>query len=311
MSKYVDALLGVAVGDAFGVPVEFLTRKSLEQNPVITMMGYGTHHQPIGTWSDDTSMTMCLAESLIDGYDSERIGKNFVAWYKQAKWTAHNEVFDIGHTTRESLENIIKGQSAESAGLIGENSQGNGSLMRILPLLFHIHDRSPSHRWDIVRRNSAITHGHINCAIACFIYLEVARCLLYGDDASTAYFTGIQRARSALMEIPKSVFDLVLSGSLRDVGEKDISGSGYVVHTLEASLWCILNTGSFKDALLKAVNLGEDTDTTGAVAGGLAGLLYSEDAIPPEWLQPLARRWDIVDIAERMEQKYGSSWKDR
>ena len=173
-----DALLGVAIGDALGVPVEFIKREELIEQPHVRMLGFGTHQQPAGTWSDDTSLTMCLAESLLEGFNSERIGNSFVAWYEKKHWTARNEVFDIGNTTKRAIQNLIAGTAAEEAGPDSNNAQGNGSLMRIMPLLFYTYNLSPHDRWDITRRVSSITHGHINCAIACFIYLELARWII-------------------------------------------------------------------------------------------------------------------------------------
>ncbi len=310
-----DALLGIAIGDALGVPVEFLKREDIDKNPVLGMRGLGTHKQPVGTWSDDTSLTMCLAESLLEGFNSERIGKSFVGWFDQNHWTAHNQVFDIGNTTKYALQSIKDGVPAEEAGPTNENSQGNGSLMRIMPLLFYTYNLSPHDRWDITRRVSAITHGHINCAIACFIYLEFARWIISpltsGDTKLDHLGHAIGSVRSVMDKYyyDLSPFERILNHGLNELQREEIKSSGYVVHTLEASIWCYLNTADFNSAVLKAVNLGDDSDTTGAVTGGLAALKYGLADVPHEWLDFLARRWDIYDVGERLEAKYKlSTW---
>lgn len=133
-----SALLGVAVGDALGVPVEFKSRQEISQNPVTTMIGYGTHNQPPGTWSDDSSLTFCLAEALTNDFCLDEIGQNFVKWYNENYWTPNGEVFDIGGTTKQAILRIAKGENPELAGSSKETDNGNGSLMRILPLLFYL-----------------------------------------------------------------------------------------------------------------------------------------------------------------------------
>lgn len=305
-----DALLGVAIGDALGVPVEFLKRENIAKSPITGMVGFGTHDQPAGTWSDDTSLTMCLAESLLQGFNSERIGKNFVAWLYQNHWTARNQVFDIGNTTKLALQGIKIGVPAEEAGPNKHDAQGNGSLMRIMPLLFYTYDLSPHDRWDITRRVSSITHGHINCAIACFIYLEFARWIISPMASGGTKLDRLSHTISSVRAVMEkydydlSPFERILSYGLHELQQEEIKSSGYVVHTLEASIWCYFNTADFQSAVLKAVNLGDDTDTTGAVTGGLAALKYGLNDVPHQWLDCLARRWDIYDVGERLEEKY-------
>ncbi len=308
LSRIKSVLFGVAVGDALGVPVEFKSREQIRKNPISDMTGYGTHSQAPGTFSDDSSLTFCLAEALTEEFDTHTIGNNFIRWANDNYWTAAGDVFDIGIATREALAKISKGAEATHAGGKDVSSNGNGSLMRIAPLLFYIMDKSIHERYEITRQVSSITHAHIRSVIACFYYLEFAGQILSGVDKKQVYKNLQTEVKEFLMSnavdaAEISVFDRLLKDDIYKLTEDKISSSGYVLHTLEASIWCLMNTDSYKDAVLKAVNLGEDTDTTAAVTGGLAGLIYGYDNIPAEWINKLARAKDISDLALRMEKK--------
>ncbi len=167
-------IFGVCVGDALGVPVEFRSREQLKRSPVTKMRALGTHHQPAGTWSDDSSLMLCLADSLFTEYNLEDIALKFLQWYNAEIWTPHGRVFDIGIATSQAIHRISKGVSPTLCGGTTEFDNGNGSLMRILPLLFYIKDFSIEKRFDTVKDVSSITHGHIRSVLACFIYLELA-----------------------------------------------------------------------------------------------------------------------------------------
>lgn len=306
--KVKDALLGVAVGDALGVPVEFKSREYLSQNPVTDMIGYGTYNLPPGTWSDDSSLTFCLAEALTQGFDPYLIGQYFVKWYQENFWTPRGQVFDVGIATRQAVSRILRGENPESAGGTDEYSNGNGSLMRILPLLFYIFDKPIYERYEITRKVSSLTHGHIRSVIACFYCLEFARQICQGKEKFEIYKNLQSEIPNFLTTLPApseeiALFDRLFRKEIYSLPENEIASDGYVLHTLEASVWCLLTTENYKDAVLKAVNLGNDTDTTGAVTGGLAGLLYGFESIPQNWLQQLARYEDIVRLAERLANK--------
>ncbi|MBD0259675.1 MAG: ADP-ribosylglycohydrolase family protein, partial [Cytophagales bacterium] len=286
------ALLGLAVGDALGVPVEFKSRDSLRHRPVTGLTGYGTHNQPPGTWSDDSSLAFCLADSLCRKYDLDDAAKHFIKWYQYGHWTPHGKVFDIGNTTRAAIERLMQGKSPILAGGFGEADNGNGSLMRILPLLFHVHHLPVEERFRLTSEISSLTHGHLRSVLACFIYLEFAQQLLAGNDMQHAYENMIKEVNAFLEAKPFNPNEIqkfirILNGSLAEKTEAEIRSGGYVLHTLEASLWCLLTEDTYAAAVLKAVNLGEDTDTTGAVTGGLAGLRYGTAVIPGEWLEGL------------------------
>lgn len=298
-------LFGVAIGDALGVPVEFQTRKEISKKPVKDMIGFGTHNQPPGTWSDDSSLTFCLAEALTQSFNLTTIGQNFVKWYYQAYWTAHGEVFDVGIATRKAIAGLVEGVRPDLAGGIDVSSNGNGSLMRILPLAFYIKDRSIHERYELIKQVSSITHAHIRSVIACFYYIEFALQLLNGCSPSVAYINTQSLVSNHLFDLsinPDEIvlFDRLLKHNIAESSEDDILSSGYVVHTLEASIWCLLTTNSYETAVLKAINLGDDTDTTGAVTGGLASLAYGFDSIPARWVAKVARNNDINELAKRL-----------
>lgn len=294
------ALLGVCVGDALGVPVEFRSRGDLDKTPVTAMTGYGTYNQPPGTWSDDSSLTLCLAESLTRGYDLRDIGDTFVRWYHDSHWTPHGVVFDAGGTTREAVFNLFKGDVApQEAGPAHENANGNGSLMRILPMAFFTRHLPVAVRWRMIADVSGLTHGHVRAKTACIAYVEFAIALLESDGPAQA-MERMRRAIAGYLDDPEELryFYNLTHLDISTFERRQIRSSGYVVHTLEAALWSLLTSDSFEACVLKAVNLGDDSDTTGAVTGGLAGLRFGLEAIPREWIDALARREDIIALAD-------------
>ena len=300
-----DALIGLAVGDALGVPVEFKSRDTLRSSPVTDMIGFGTHQQPAGTWSDDSSLAFCLAECLIEGYTPQKLGDFFVKWLFNAHWTPHGQVFDVGMATSQSIRRIKEGCPPEIAGGMDEQDNGNGSLMRILPLVFYILEKPIEERFRLTKEVSSITHAHIRSVIACFYYLEFARLLIKGHSRESAY----KELKKTVMEYLQSIeieagetglFHRLLVDDIASIEEGKIYSSGYVLHTLEASIWCLLTTNSYSEAVLRSVNLGSDTDTTGAVTGGLAGILYGYDSIPKEWVSKLARLDDVLKLADNL-----------
>ena len=272
-SKLHDAILGLAIGDALGVPYEFKKRGSFL---CTEMVGYGTHNQPEGTWSDDTSMVLATLDSLKSN-DGKIVLKDmferFNYWLLYGDYTAHGEVFDAGIATCKALQT---GKSQT-----GEYDNGNGSLMRILPLAF-----VPCTD-DEIRAVSAITHGHRISMDACVIYVHIAKRLLAGESICEI--------------IPTLQYDKPFDRLHRidQISTSEIKSSGYVVDTLEAALWAVCHKSnnvekekSFRNGLLDAVNLGQDTDTVGAVAGGLAGIIYGLDEVS-DWVETLQNREEL------------------
>ena len=309
MSSIKAGIFGLVVGDALGVPVEFKKREQLKINPVKEMLGYMSWNQPPGTWSDDSSLTLCLVEQLSKKYDIEQLGKLFVKWYKFGHWSAHGKLFDIGGTTRHSLNRIVKGDSAYFSGDFFEEDNGNGSLMRILPLAFFLEkEEDLDYIYTKVKEVSSITHAHFRSVFACFIYIVFALELLKKKDKIEAYQNMKIKAKNFLKTKefnPNEIkyFERILNSNINDIPENEIDSSGYVLHSLEASLWCFLTTETYSDAVLKAVNLGGDTDTTGAITGGIAGIYYGFESIPEDWIDVLARKQDIEDVCEKLREK--------
>jgi len=309
-NKVLDGLFGLCVGDALGVPVEFTSRSRLKENPVTDMIGWGTHNQPPGTWSDDSSLAFCLAESLCNGFDLHDIADKFCKWLYEAYWTPHGVVFDVGNATQHAISRLKKGVNPVEAGGKDESSNGNGSLMRILPLAYYLEKSSKLQQFEITHQVSCLTHGHIRSQIACGMYIQLAINILNGHTPKLAYEIMKDVVLEYYSKQPYTAelknFARILESDISQLPEHSIKSSGYVVDTLEASMWALLNNNSYKDTVLAAVNLGGDTDTTGAVAGGLAGLYYGYDNIPGSWINMIARKDDIIELANKLDDKiYG------
>ncbi|GAA4075074.1 ADP-ribosylglycohydrolase family protein [Flavobacterium cheonanense] len=314
-NKVIDCLLGVAVGDALGVPFEFKRTFEMIENPATEMTEYGTHHQPVGTWSDDSSLTFCLAESLADNYDLADMAKKFINWRDNNYWTANGEVFDIGITTNNAiseLEEIVDYKNYEKLKALknqaSELDNGNGSLMRILPLLFYIKKKGIKEQFEIIWEASALTHKHIRAAMSCFIYLKLAEYLLNGEEKELAYTT----MKADVLQLWDDIkfdkleqqhFKRIIQNHILETKREDLKSGGYVIESLEASLWCFMNESDYKNALLSVINLGHDTDTTGAITGGLAGLYYGISNIPENWIKVIKRLNDIVELGNKLNNK--------
>lgn len=315
-NKPVDALLGIAIGDALGVPYEFKTQFEMNKNPAKEMVGYGTYSQPKGTWSDDSSLTFCLAESLLNGYDLADIASKFIAWKKDSFWTARGEVFDIGVTTSRAitrLQIILRDEKLEDLKLLkysgDEYDNGNGSLMRIMPLLFYIKGKPIAEQFEIIRDVSALTHRHIRAAMCCLIYLRMSEHILNGKDKVDSYAEMRKEVldfwiKMKFAEQERNHFLRIIQNDIREVAREDLKSGGYVMESLEASLWCFLKKENYSETVLEAINLGHDTDTTAAIVGGLAGLFYGAKNIPEDWITSIARMEDIIELGNQLNKKY-------
>ena len=307
--KIKSVMLGHAVGDALGVPVEFCTREELQTNPITGMRGFGTYPYPEGCWSDDTSMSLAALDSLTTGkLDFDDIMARFGEWYYNDAYTPTGEMFDVGNTCSFAIENYFADKkSIDKCGLSGERSNGNGSLMRIHPFVLYAYAKNLSDKeWmDIIEQASAITHRHERSRIGCLIYAFILLYLLTYPTKGIIK-NALSRVEHYLHDrLEFSHYKRIFEPGFAELPLEEIKSSGYVVDTLEAALWCLLNTNSYRECVLKAVNLGDDTDTVAAVAGGLAGALYGCDAIPTEWLNTLQRR----DYIEEMCKKAGAAWR--
>ena len=306
-----DGIVGFAVGDALGVPHEFSPREILKVSPVTDMTGYGMHNQPEGTWSDDTSMTLATMDGVINsGYvDYFEIANNFCLWSSGKAFSAHGKLFDIGITTHNALKNYITNDVLPTqAGLNGYYDNGNGSLMRILPLAYYFKENPTSdyEMADIIDDLSSITHRHEISCLGCYLYTKYALSLLNGKDFKDSYNDLMNVDTTMYSNSSVMVYQRVLNGELLDLDETKVKSSGFVVDSLEASIWSCLQTDNYKDAVLKAINLGGDTDTIGGLAGGLAGIKYGINGIPSKWLDTLVKR----DYIEELSNSYQNTIKE-
>lgn len=302
-SQILGSLWGSVVGDALGVPVEFHTRSQLSADPVIGMRAHGTHDQPAGTWSDDTSLVLCTIESLLtsNGLNTKDMAGRFVRWLLEAHWTPHGKTFDVGIAARQAIARFAAGKPAERCGGREEFDNGNGSLMRILPAALWFLRAHQSIALEAIHRISSITHAHPRSQMACGFFALFIRAQRNGKTPAEALHDAWDHARQAYASADEfreewPAFVRLHPHTLPHLPEADIRSTGYCVHTLEASIWCLLHAASFEQAVLSAVNLGDDTDTTASVAGALAGMHFGHAAIPAAWLQPIARHDEIQSL---------------
>ncbi len=323
MTESKSGIIGFAVGDALGVPVEFKYRDSLKEHPVTDMQEYGTHNQPKGTWSDDTSMVLATIDGLIqDKYDFSKIMDNFILWMDYSWYTANEIVFDIGNTTRMALLNYKKLENKtidnlSKCGLYDENSNGNGSLMRILPIVYLLPINNNYERWIYdnhihhISDLSSMTHGNPISIMGCLIYAFFARLLMENKDKNKSfqillnckkYFKKLNVRKYLGIKCNSFYkYERIFNSKFLKISESKIASTGYVVYTLEACIWCFMTTDSYEEAVLKAVNLGHDTDTVAALTGALAGICYGYSSIPEIWLNNLAKKEFIIDLCNKFD----------
>ena len=296
-------IYGLVVGDALGVPVEFEKRDTYS---IIDMVGYGTYNQPPGTWSDDTSLTLALMEHLGEKSDLSILIDKFVS-YRDGYLTPFGYCFDIGIATNEAIERYLSGISPEVCGGKDERSNGNGALMRISPLVFLLlKNFNLINQVKVIKKYTTVTHGHPMSIVASIIYFFLLKDMLFNDslpevlDSVQIKLEEIFSQNSEYLEEYENHFKEIFDEEFYHKSREEIKSTGYVVDTLKACLWCIGTTNSFKDAVLKAVNLGEDTDTIGAITGTLAGAKYSLASIPKEWIEKLANKALIDEKCEQL-----------
>lgn len=288
--RALGALLGLAAGDAVGTTLEFRARDSYP--PLTDMVGGGPFGLAPGVWTDDTSMALALAESLAErgGLDPADLMGRFVRWWRNGEYSPTGRCFDIGVATRAALARF-ETTGDPDAGSTDPMSAGNGSLMRLSPVAIWGLGAGEAAMRDAARAQSRTTHAAPACLHACEGYALILRAAIRGEPKDAA-----MRAAEAL-GAPEPIGP-ILTGSWRGEARDAIRSSGYVAHSLEAALWCVGETGTFRDAVLLAANLGDDADTTAAIAGQLAGALHGAGGIPPEWLAKLAWR-DRIEAAAR------------
>lgn len=300
-------LYGAAVGDALGVPYETESYESMMTNPCTGMTGYGHHRQPAGTWSDDTSMTLCTADSLCKGFDPDNMMKKFMLWKDRKQYTATGVVFDVGRTCRKAINQFNEGVPALLCGDASVNGNGNGSIMRILPMVLYQMFMCPVTDIELerflapVHEASVLTHAHPVAQICCGLFALTIREFFIKENSKKSHLEIVQCAFEkgrAFYESRGEMFqeeirkpDLFIEPvKLLQLQGKELPNWGYVINTWNITLLSFLTTDSFRDCVLKAINMGGDTDTNGAVAGALSGSIYGMKSIPEEWINALQNK---------------------
>lgn len=288
-------LLGLAVGDAVGTAVEFRPRGSFP--PVTDMIGGGVFDLAPGQWTDDTAMALCLATSLVEcgGFDAADQMRRYCRWQDEGYLSSTGRCFDIGGTVAAALRRFREA-GEPFAGSSDPRSAGNGCIMRLAPVaLFAGDDLALAER--LAADSARTTHGAAECVDACRLFARILVRALSGEAREVVLFADAERFRG------EPAIAAIARGEYRSKSAEMIRGSGYVVECLEAALWCFANAESYREAILLAANLGDDADTTAAVCGQVAGAFYGEAGIPARWLALLARREEIVALADRLGER--------
>jgi len=312
---WIDGMMGLVVGDALGLPVQFMSRNEIKnrpEGPVTEMEAGGVYNMPAGTWSDDSSMALATLASIIEQQDADPsdIMAQFVKWEVKGEYTPFGEAFDQGNTCMASICQFIKNPDVNTCGATGEYANGNGALMRILPACLYYYERqkkvctSEDEAIHGIHSIGGLTHNHLRSQMCCGLYYFMVKSIIDGfsdtkkrdGTLSNLLQEGIDKGLKYYGHDIRNLTEMAYLGRLFhlsefvDVPEDQIKSSGYVIDCIEAAVWCLITTDTFKDCMLKAVNLGDDTDTVAAIAGGLAGLYYGYDAIPKEWISVIKKR---------------------
>lgn len=319
-TTFYDGLYGLAVADALGVPYEGEKFSAMREKPCTGMVGYGHHDQPAGTWSDDTSMTLCVADSLCKGFDPDDMMRKFSQWKNKHFYTATGVIFDVGRSCRRAIDQYMEGMPADFCGDSSFDGNGNGALMRILPTALYqcqfcpVDDDHLESFLDPIHAASSITHAHAVGLICCGLYSLTLREWLCNTDPKKTLAaiseTAFEKAKIVYNRMGNEFADYVNNPEyfvhpvkLAMRAEEDLPTWGYAVNTWNIALWSLLTTDNYRDCVLKAVNLGGDTDTNAAIAGSIAGIIYGKDTIPEEWVNTLLNKPLLDKIAEKFTQK--------
>ena len=310
---WLNGIMGVIIGDALGCPVQFRTREEVARHPITGMRGYGTFNLPEGSWTDDSSLTIALLESICRTrtIDLDDIMENFMKWLYDGEFTPYGQSYDIGRGTMQAIDRYRRNRNAKKCGGDEEWNNGNGSLMRILPACIYCSEMairggfSERDAIDTIHAVGSLTHAHIRSNIGCGLYYFMVKEILTGDGSlperlQDGLSSGFSFYESCLADKGNlHYYDRLRDlAAFKDLPADKIKSGGYVVDSLEAAVWSLITTDGFETALLKVVNLGDDTDTVGAIAGGLAGLFYGYSAIPEEWLSAIKRREWIEEMCQ-------------
>ena len=304
-NQYLAAIIGHAVGDAMGFPTEFSKREELLKNPVLEMIDSPDEGQPAGSWSDDTAMEIATIDSFIHKkcFDYKDIMDRWVKWINESEYTSTGVTFDIGRTCLKAIKKYCNGSAPLQCGSTSINENGNGSLMRILPVALYAYMRNLD---DISIQRltdemSSLTHAHEVSRLGCYIYVQFVICLLKGYEKEDAYRYVQDLDYSSYNVNSINLYTRILDGQIEGQILDDIKSTGYIVDTLECVLWIFMNARNYKEAIIASTNIGGDTDTIGAIVGSMAGIYYGIDSIPSKWLDKLQRKEYLVELTSKFE----------
>ena len=304
-NQYLAAIIGHAVGDAMGIPTEFSKREELLKNPVLEMIDSPDLGLPAGSWSDDTAMEIATIDSFIHKkcFDYKDIMDRWVKWISESEYTPTGVTFDIGRTCLKAIKKYCNGSAPLQCGSTSINENGNGSLMRILPVALYAYMRNLD---DISIQRltdemSSLTHAHEVSRLGCYIYVQFVICLLKEYEKEDAYRYVQDLDYSSYNVNSINLYTRILDGQIEGQILDDIKSTGYIVDTLECVLWIFMNARNYKEAIIASTNIGGDTDTIGAIVGSMAGIYYGIDSIPSKWLDKLQRKEYLVELTSKFE----------
>lgn len=304
-NQYLGAIIGHAVGDAMGFPTEFSKREELLQSPVIEMIDSPDVGQPAGSWSDDTAMEIATIDSFIQKkyFDYKDIMDKWVKWISKSEYTPTGVAFDIGRTCLKAIKKYCNGTAPLQCGATSMNENGNGSLMRILPVALYAYSKKldDTSIRKLTDEVSSLTHAHEVSRLGCYIYVQFIISLLkdFAKEDSYRYIQNLDY--SAYDKNAINLYSRILNEKIEGQILDNIKSSGYIVDTLECAMWIFMNAQHYKEAIIASTNIGGDTDTIGAIVGSMAGIYYGFDSIPSNWLDKLQRKDYLMELADRFE----------
>jgi len=295
--RTIGGIVGLCVGDALGLPVEYRSRSYLREDPVTGMIGFGTHNQPPGTWSSNCSLALCTVESLTHGFSLPDIAA------QEGRWTPAGEPIDLPPPLLERIERLSRQEPATSVNMDGD-TLALSVLSRTLPLAASLSGVSHEERFKRIAQVAALTNGSMRAVLGCFILVELALDLAGGHAPAEAYSRAKKRITDRLGEEPElAAYARLLEGDISTLSEDEIHTEGEIVHAVEAAVWCLLTQGDYRSVVLRAVNLGGATHTTASLSGALAGYSAGLTAVPKAWIKQLVRSKEIIGAAERLFEK--------
>lgn len=301
--RTIGGIVGLCVGDALGLPVEYRSRSYLREDPVDDMIGFGTHNQPPGTWSSNSSLALCTVESLTQGFSLPDLAARYVMFVQERRWTPAGEPVDLAPPVQERIERLARQEPERAVNMEGD-TRAFSVFSRTLPLAGSLSGLTHEERFKRIAQVTSLTNGSMRTVLGSYILVELALELSGGRSPAEAFQRTRKHVTSQLGREPElAAYSRLLEEDLAALGEEEIYSEGEAVHVVEASVWCLLTRADFRSVVLTAVNLGGATHTTASLAGALAGYAGGQRVIPVEWIRRLVRSDEIIGLAERVFEK--------